>query len=192
LHQQSHSDQWRYCWLYQTQHKIFRSGFSVSSAGDVNGDGLDDLIVGAKYADLSDKPNAGKSYVIFGKTDTNAVDLTKLGGNSKYAIGTQINGATVSLTKHNIRFTLGTDSILINANNITALEQTGAGNRARVDGGGGVDTLKLDGEGLTLDLTKISNTRIQDIEIIDIRGSGNNSLKLHKTPCRVVCISNGT
>jgi hypothetical protein len=40
---------------------------------------------------------------------------------------------------------LGTDSILINASNITALEQTGAGNRARVDGGGGVDTLKLDG-----------------------------------------------
>jgi hypothetical protein len=30
-----------------------------------------------------------------------------------------------------------------------------------------------------LDLTKISNTRIQDIEIIDIRGSGNNTLKLN-------------
>jgi hypothetical protein len=51
--------------------------------------------------------------------------------------------------------------------------------RARVDGGGGIDTLKLDGAGLTLDLTKISNTRIQDIEIIDIRGSGNNTLKLN-------------
>jgi hypothetical protein len=48
-----------------------------------------------------------------------------------------------------------------------------------VDGGGGVDTLKLDGAGLTLDLTNISNTRIQDIEIIDIRGSGNNTLKLN-------------
>jgi hypothetical protein len=33
------------------------------SAGDVNGDGLDDLIVGALYADPSSKLNAGKSYV---------------------------------------------------------------------------------------------------------------------------------
>jgi hypothetical protein len=38
-----------------------RSGWSVSSAGDVNGDGLDDLIVGAWDA----KTEAGKSYVVF-------------------------------------------------------------------------------------------------------------------------------
>jgi hypothetical protein len=38
---------------------------------------------------------------------------------------------------------LGTDNILINASNITALEQTGAGNRSRIDGGGGIDTLKI-------------------------------------------------
>jgi hypothetical protein len=36
---------------------------------------------------------------------------------------------------------LGTDNILINASNITALEQTGAGNRSRIDGGGGNDLL---------------------------------------------------
>jgi hypothetical protein len=42
---------------------------SVSSAGDVNGDGVDDLIVGAYGANLSDKIDAGKSYVIFGKQD---------------------------------------------------------------------------------------------------------------------------
>ena len=42
------------------------SGVSVSEAGDVNGDGFDDLIVGAHGAD----PNgnySGASYVVFGK-----------------------------------------------------------------------------------------------------------------------------
>jgi hypothetical protein len=31
--------------------------------------------------------------------------------------------------------------IIINASNIAALEKTGTGNRARVDGGGGMDAL---------------------------------------------------
>ena len=41
-----------------------RSGFSVSSAGDVNGDGFDDLIVGARGGDASGnaKSDAGESY----------------------------------------------------------------------------------------------------------------------------------
>jgi hypothetical protein len=53
------------------------SGGSVSSAGDVNGDGFDDLIVGARGAD----PNgnySGASYVVFGKTDGTAVDLSAI------------------------------------------------------------------------------------------------------------------
>ena len=42
-----------------------RSGRSVASAGDVNGDGFDDVIIGADSAD----PNgfySGASYVVFG------------------------------------------------------------------------------------------------------------------------------
>jgi hypothetical protein len=49
---------------------------------------------------------------------------------------------------------------------------------ARVDGGGGTDTLKLAGANLNLDLTQINNGRIQDIEIINLTGSGDNTLKL--------------
>ncbi|MEM1166246.1 MAG: integrin alpha [Planctomycetota bacterium] len=41
------------------------SGGSVSSAGDVNGDGVDDLIIGASRADPNGN-NSGESYVIFG------------------------------------------------------------------------------------------------------------------------------
>ncbi|CAC9447455.1 hypothetical protein [uncultured Gammaproteobacteria bacterium] len=42
-----------------------------------------------------------------------------------------------------------------------------------------MDTLQLEGAGLTLDLTKISDRRIQDIEVIDMTGSGDNTLKLN-------------
>jgi len=56
-----------------------RSGRSVSGAGDVNGDGLADLIIGARYADLDGADNAGESYVVFGKTDSAAVSLASLG-----------------------------------------------------------------------------------------------------------------
>ena len=56
-----------------------RSGFSVSGAGDVNGDGLADLIVGAVFADPGNDIDAGESYVVFGKASSSVVDLANLG-----------------------------------------------------------------------------------------------------------------
>jgi hypothetical protein len=56
------------------------SGYSVAPAGDVNGDGLADLIVGAPYADpSSSRDAAGSSYVIYGKASPSDVDLASLG-----------------------------------------------------------------------------------------------------------------
>ncbi len=52
-----------------------RSGYSVSGAGDVNGDGLADLIVGAPTADPVGHIYAGESYVVFGKAGTAPVNL---------------------------------------------------------------------------------------------------------------------
>ena len=43
------------------------SGLPVSGAGDVNGDGIDDLIIGASNADSNGASDAGESYVIFGR-----------------------------------------------------------------------------------------------------------------------------
>ena len=66
-----------------------QSGFSVASAGDVNGDSFDDLIIGASLADPNG-PNAGASYVVFGRASGFAADLnlSTLDGTN----GFQING----------------------------------------------------------------------------------------------------
>ena len=65
-----------------------QSGQSISGAGDVNGDGLADLIIGAPYSGS----NAGKSYVVFGKTSTTVVTLSSLASSS----GFEITGASAS------------------------------------------------------------------------------------------------
>ena len=44
-----------------------QSGWSVSRAGDVNGDGFDDLIIGAPAADPNGHSGAGQSYVVYGQ-----------------------------------------------------------------------------------------------------------------------------
>src|SRR5262249_38145127 len=51
------------------------AGFSVSSAGDVNGDGFDDMIVGAPQGD-NGGTDAGEAYVVFGGTSLASIDLT--------------------------------------------------------------------------------------------------------------------
>ena len=69
-----------------------QSGFSVSGAGDVNGDGFDDLIVGAYY----DSPNgnySGASFVVFGKTDGSVVDLSDIESGTNSG-GFVINGVS--------------------------------------------------------------------------------------------------
>ena len=38
----------------------------VAGAGDVNGDGISDLVIGAFNASTSGNAYAGKSYVVFG------------------------------------------------------------------------------------------------------------------------------
>jgi hypothetical protein len=68
--------------------------------------------VGAWSASPSGQSDAGKSYVVFGKTNSSAINLSAIANanNSPYRVAcisnnTQINGTAVGLTKYNIRFT---------------------------------------------------------------------------------------
>ncbi|NJN88613.1 MAG: cadherin-like domain-containing protein [Leptolyngbyaceae cyanobacterium SL_7_1] len=65
------------------------SGFAVSNAGDINGDGIDDLIIGAFEADPNGKNNAGESYVVLGRNgigNGGVIDLASLNGSNGFVI----------------------------------------------------------------------------------------------------------
>ena len=58
------------------------AGTSVAAAGDVNGDGLGDVVVGAPAGGPDDEGRAtasGRAYVIFGRRSGGTVDLARLG-----------------------------------------------------------------------------------------------------------------
>lgn len=61
------------------------SGYSVSNAGDVNGDGVSDLIIGAPYA----SGNAGVCYVVFGNSNvggSGTLALSSLNGSNGFIV----------------------------------------------------------------------------------------------------------
>jgi Ca2+-binding RTX toxin-like protein len=76
-----------------------RAGFSVSSAGDINGDGFADLIVGAPYGD-NGGDRAGEAYVIFGKAGATRadIDLTSLAASDGFIIQGDVAGDQAGLS----------------------------------------------------------------------------------------------
>ncbi len=81
-----------------------RAGIAVAGAGDVNGDGVADAVIGADRAgERYVKSYAGATYVLFGRGDgafDPAVRLADLDGNTGFAVpgleGGDGNGAAVS------------------------------------------------------------------------------------------------
>jgi len=80
---------------------LSRLGTSVSSAGDINGDGIDDFIIGApRGRDIT--PDAGSSYIVFGDANgfNSNLDLTTLDGSNGFRLIGQnrreLSGSSVS------------------------------------------------------------------------------------------------
>jgi hypothetical protein len=136
------------------------SGKSVSDAGDINGDGFGDLIVGVD--------RANSSYVVFGGDFTGAVtqpgtsaddNLTGTAA-AEHFVGGQGND-TLTGGGGADTFAGGSGDDTIQAPDLSF---------KRVDGGSGSDSLKLTGSGLSLDLATVRN-RLSGLERIDITGS---------------------
>jgi hypothetical protein len=146
------------------------SARAVSAAGDVNGDGFDDLIVGAEQDDPNGS-NSGASFVVFGGSFNNMSATLGTAGND-----------TLTGTAAADRMIAGRgDDVLVGSGGADVL-RSGEGDDvlavsdlsfADIDGGTGSDTLRLDGSALTLDLAVLDNTSLTGIERIDLNANSN-------------------
>ena len=150
------------------------AGTSVGGGADVNGDGLSDFAVGAPDLD-------NLSYILFGgdfKTD-----LTQVGtlGND-VLVGTETQDFMIG--NAGIDFLLGNggrDALSGGADNdVFTIADT---HFRRINGGSGLDVLKLEGE---LDqswnlIESAAGDRLQNLEVIDTTGYGENQLFIDST-----------
>ncbi len=167
------------------------SGRSVSTAGDVNGDGFDDLIVGAPDADPNGNNHSGSSYIIFGRSDfrglpeilgTSGDDILKGTSAAEHFIAGDGNDKLIGRG--------GADSFDGDAGNDKI--QVADLSFASVDGGAGIDVLHLAGTGLNLNLAD-SGDRISDIEIISLYSQGDrNTLTLTAADLRDLSTTTNT
>ena len=160
------------------------SGYAVGGAGDINGDGFDDMMVASAHASPQDLMLAGESYVIFGGKLVTGPE-TYLGGSGDDTLTGNPAGVDQTFIGGQGNDTVfgngGADAFSGGAGDDTmhlGLAGQSAIDFVKVNGGSGFDTLVLDGSGVTLDLTAPGADRFESIERIDLTGNGNNSLVL--------------
>jgi hypothetical protein len=146
------------------------AGYSVAAAGDVDGDGFDDIVIGAPWA------GAGETYVVFG--DDIDAHVTELG----------TEGDDVLVATHG-----PDDDIIIAGRGDDTLTSDGGSDVLRggqgddtfvimddqffrVNGGLGSDTLELGAADLTLALTAMDAHRITGIERLRLSTVGPSDL----------------
>jgi hypothetical protein len=178
------------------------SGRFVTGGGDLNGDGFADLVIGARLADPEGLESAGRTYILFGGQQfTTTVDFLGTTGNDTLngtSTTTNLSETFAGGAGHDTVYGgggadvmmggAGDDVFVLNADNVSKLIAGVTDDRlARVDGGGGMDLVQIDGSGVVLDLTQIANvgagtpdglSRMEGIEKIDLTGSGHNTLKI--------------
>ncbi len=145
------------------------SGRSVSSAGDVNGDGFDDLLIGAHYADPNGE-SSGQSYLVYGGDFLDQIDAALLGTDGDDSLtGTAADESLVGGQGADTLDGAGGNDVLIGGEGDDVLVYD-ANDTLRVDGGNGFDTLRATGSD-NIDFTALREGLFGSIERLDLTNS---------------------
>lgn len=85
--------------IFQGENTEDRCGNFVSGAGDVNADGLDDILIGAPFADPNSKNGSGETYLFYGSKslagtiNVISADATFIGKSTSDLSGVTVSGA---------------------------------------------------------------------------------------------------
>ena len=175
----------------------YKLGRTAIGGGDINGDGLADLVIttyGGETA--SGVAQGGITRVVYGGVTilepmvfqtangdaigtTGADTLPGTSGNNQLVGGDGNDTLTGNGGADVLYGGRGNDTIVGNADNVAKMSLSGTSQAiARIDGGSGIDTFQLAGAGILLDLSLVSGPALQNVEKIDLTGSGNNTLTL--------------
>uniref|UniRef100_UPI00300A4103 Ig-like domain-containing protein n=1 Tax=Nitratireductor sp. CH_MIT9313-5 TaxID=3107764 RepID=UPI00300A4103 len=141
-------------------------GYHLSAGGDINGDGLADILVGALLNDIGGT-DAGAAYVIYGQANGFGSGFIRRGSAADdWMSGSEKNDQLNGMG--------GNDTLLgYEGDDILTVADAGF---LKVDGGAGDDTLVISGGGVHLDLTALNQDAVKGIEMVDLSGSGANRM----------------
>jgi hypothetical protein len=180
-------------------------GRMVSGAGDVDGDGLSDFLIGAFFADTADnrKIDAGEAYLIFGRDVRSQITHRGTSGADVLA-GTETADRMVGGQGNDILLGFGSEDVLIGGAGDDRITVTDA-NFQRIHGGNGIDSLRIEASQASWDLRLVDRNRIRGIERVEIAGCLDefhldvptvlnlsdhaNSLQIDAAPCTQVVLS---
>jgi Ca2+-binding RTX toxin-like protein len=137
------------------------AGRAVAEAGDINGDGFFDLLVGAPAADPTARTNAGEAYLLFGRDYLASV--THQGDRSgNDLLGDSGANTIVGAQGSDRRPSGGGADVLLGGQGDDEVILVDESFR-RVAGGPGFDSVRVDGSGITLDLTQLPDNSLTTI-----------------------------